>query len=37
METKAVQCVISGHTTDKRVSFSSEVPLVCGVLSDMII
>ncbi len=35
METKAVQCVISGHTTDKRVSFSSEVPLVCGVLSDM--
>ncbi len=29
-----MQCVISGHTTDKRL-FSSEVPLVCGVLSDM--
>ncbi len=27
-ETKAVQCVISGHTTAKRVSFASEVPLV---------
>ncbi len=34
-ETKAVQCVISGHTTVKGVSFSSEVPLVCGVLPDM--
>ncbi len=34
-ETKAVECVISSHTTAKRVSFSSEVPLVCGVLLDM--
>ncbi|KAI2645882.1 Retrovirus-related Pol polyprotein [Labeo rohita] len=34
-ETKAVQCVISSHTTAKRVPFSSEVPLVCGVLSDI--
>ncbi len=34
-ETKAVECIISSHTTAKRVSFSSEVPLVCGVLPDM--
>ncbi|KAG1946736.1 hypothetical protein F2P79_013286 [Pimephales promelas] len=34
-ETKAVQCVILGHTSAESVSSSAEMPNVCGVLPDM--